>query len=178
MTEKPATSPEISIVKPSFLDKYKSKRPPTIGGVDAELNPLKVLRIGEVGDFARFHPNEDEYWTPELCFVSVPVNGEKRDMLHLIDEDIAVQVPAGEEDQAACGWRWRRSRTTSSSSASCRRRTSTIRGTSRRSRLVQKAKTPWVQALSRKAEGVDAYKIEYRPRPGRLPGSEMADAHA
>ena len=59
------------------------------------------------------------------------------------------------------GWRWRRSPTTSSSSASCRRRTWTTRGTQRRSTACEQAKTLWVQATSRKAEGVEAYKIEY-----------------
>ena len=33
--------------------------------------------------------------------MSVPIKGEKRDMLHLIDEEIAVQYLPVEEDQAA-----------------------------------------------------------------------------
>ena len=31
------------------------------------------------------------YWSPELCFVNVPIKGEKRDFSHVIDEDIAMQ---------------------------------------------------------------------------------------
>ena len=30
------------------------------------------------------------YWSEELCFVTVPIKGEKRDLLHLIDEEIAL----------------------------------------------------------------------------------------
>ena len=39
----------------------------------------------------RLHPDEDICWTCELCFVAVPIIGEKRAILHLIDEDVAVQ---------------------------------------------------------------------------------------
>ena len=84
------TDPALKIVKTNFLEKFKSKRPPDIGGIETLLTALPILKIGEVGDFARLHPSEDEYWTPELCFVSVPIKGAKRDMLHLIDEDIAM----------------------------------------------------------------------------------------
>ena len=53
------------------------------------------LKIGDVDDWARLHPSEDDYWTCELCFVAVPIKGTKRDMLHLIDDDLAVQyLPA------------------------------------------------------------------------------------
>ena len=56
---------------------------------------MPILKIGDVDDLVRLHPSEDDYWSPELCFVSVPIKGAKRDMLHLIDEDLAVQyLPA------------------------------------------------------------------------------------
>ena len=84
------------IVKPAagFLDKFKSKKPPTIAGVETLLTPLPVMRIADAND--SFGCTGTRTTTgPELCFVSVPIEGEKRDMLHLIDEDIAVQhLPA------------------------------------------------------------------------------------
>ena len=63
------------------------------------LTALPISKIGDVGDWARLHPSEDEYWTPELCFVSVPIKGTKRDMLHLIDEDIAMEHLAAKKIQ-------------------------------------------------------------------------------
>ena len=150
------------IVKPvaGFLDKFKSKKPPTIAGVETLLTPLPILKIAEANDWTRLHQDEDNCWTCELCFVAVPVIGEKRDMLHLIDEDIAVQylsakkilrqrlalatkpydkfflctVPSQNQENA-----WNKT-----ALAAC-----------------DKAKTMWVQALSRKAEGIDGYRIEY-----------------
>ena len=52
--------------------------------------------IAQAKDFVRLHPNEDTYWSPELCFVNVPIKGQKRDTLHLIDEDLAMRyLPSG-----------------------------------------------------------------------------------
>ena len=36
------------------------------------------------------HPDE-EYWSDELCFVNVPIKGQKHDTLHLIEEDLAMR---------------------------------------------------------------------------------------
>ena len=88
-------NPELKIVKPSFSEKFKSKNGPTISGVQTLLTALPILKIGDVDDWTRLHPSEDEYWTHELCFVSVPIQGAKRDMLHVIEDDLAVQyLPA------------------------------------------------------------------------------------
>jgi hypothetical protein len=88
-------NPELKIVKPSFSEKFKSKNGPTISGVQTLLTALPIMKIGDVDDWTRLHPSEDEYWTHELCFVSVPIQGAKRDMLHVIDDDLAVQyLPA------------------------------------------------------------------------------------
>src|SRR6267154_4881974 len=81
----------LQIVKPGRLDKFKSKKQPSIGGLETSPSVLGILKIGDVGDFVRLHPNEEEYWSDELCFVSVPIIGEKKDQLHLIDEEIAVR---------------------------------------------------------------------------------------
>jgi len=81
----------LQIVKPGRLDRFKSKKQPSIGGLETSPSVLGILKIGDVGDFVRLHPNEEEYWSDELCFVSVPIIGEKKDQLHLIDEEIAVR---------------------------------------------------------------------------------------
>ena len=39
----------------------------------------------------RLHPDEAAYWSPELCFANVPIKGQKRDTLHLIDEELAMR---------------------------------------------------------------------------------------
>ena len=87
--------PELKIVKPSFSEKFKSKNASTISGVQTLLTALPIIKIGDVNDWTRLHPSEDDYWFHELCFVEVPIKGTKRDMLHLIDDDLAVQyLPA------------------------------------------------------------------------------------
>ena len=93
MTEKPKekSKPELKIVKPSFMEKFRSQNAPTISGVETLLTALPILKIGEVDDWTRLHPNEDDFWTPEMCFVSVPINGTRKDMLHVIDDDLGVQ---------------------------------------------------------------------------------------
>ena len=54
------------------------------------------MKVGEVKDFFRTHPDEENYWSCELCFVMVPIKGQKRDTLHLIDESLAVEyLPKG-----------------------------------------------------------------------------------
>jgi hypothetical protein len=47
--------------------------------------------IAGAKDFVRLHKDEGKYWSPELCFVVVPIKGQKRDSLQLIDEDLALQ---------------------------------------------------------------------------------------
>ena len=41
-------------------------------------------------------PGRKNYWSPELCFVPVPIKGTKKDTIHLIDEDLAMDyLPSG-----------------------------------------------------------------------------------
>ena len=82
--------PPVKKPKTSFLDKYKSKNMATAADVEPALAALAIKKIADVGDFVWVHPDEESYWTIELCFVDVPVKGEKRTILHLIDDDIAV----------------------------------------------------------------------------------------
>ena len=87
------TEPQ-SIAKPKkfSLDKYKSKRSQTIGNLETLPSKLSVLKISDVGDFVRVHPDVQNYWTDELCFVDVPIKDTKKSVMrHLIDEELALR---------------------------------------------------------------------------------------
>jgi hypothetical protein len=86
-----------AIPKPHAFDlnKFRSKRSAAITNVETLQTALPHHKISEAKDFVRLHQNEQEYWSPELCFVSVPIKGQKRETLHLIDEDLAMRyLPA------------------------------------------------------------------------------------
>ena len=73
------------------LQKFKSTQDASLAGVETLLTALPQCSISQAKDFVRLHPDEDEYWSPELCFVNVPIKGQKHDTLHLIDEVLAHQ---------------------------------------------------------------------------------------
>src|SRR5262249_44136859 len=83
--------PAQPIRKPGAFDlnKFRSTAAPTIAGVKTLQGPLPLLKLSEAKDFVRLHPDEENYWTCELCFVNVPIKGQKKDTLHLITEDMA-----------------------------------------------------------------------------------------
>ena len=92
----PTTEPDvpISIAKPAGdfdINKFKSKRDPSLAGVATLLTALPVHKLSDAKDFIRLHPDEANYWSMELCVVSVPVKGQRRDTLHLIEEELALQ---------------------------------------------------------------------------------------
>jgi hypothetical protein len=150
------------IAKPSAfnLDKFKSKRAAALANVETLLTALPIHKIGEAKDYVMLHFDEVNYWSHELCFVSVPIKGQKRDTLHLIDEDLAMQylppariirqrlalatkpfdvfflciVPTRNPDNA-----WNETAL----------------------QACEQAKTRWTQATSRKEEGVESYKVGF-----------------
>ena len=81
------------IVKPSAsrLDKFKAKHTAVTASVGTLPTSLPHYKFAEAKDFVRLHANEEEYWSAEWCFVSVPIKGQKKDTLHLIDEDWHLQ---------------------------------------------------------------------------------------
>ena len=162
MTEKTP----LKIVKPGFLDKFKSKRPATIAGVETLPAALPILRISDARDFVRLHP--EDYWSPELCFVSVPIQGERKDMLHLIDEEIAMQYLSAK--------RIRRHRLALASKPHdnfflCIVPSQNLDNSWNATTLkaCEKATTLWVMASSRKEEGVEGYKIDLARDPDAFP---------
>ena len=98
--DKPALKIVADADKSTFdLDRFKSKRPPGAAGVVKLVTGLPIIKINEANDFVRVHSDETT-WTPELCFVSVPVKGQRKGtsshQLHLIDEEIALTyLPPG-----------------------------------------------------------------------------------
>jgi hypothetical protein len=161
-----ATKPEIdteaaaiSIAKPGAFDlnKFKSKRAAAMANVETLLTALPHHSISQAKDFVRLHPDEATYWSPELSFANVPVKGQKRDTLHLIDEDLARRyLPP------ARILRFRLALATKPHDVFflCHVPTRNEDNTWVASNLIacERAKTHWTQATSRREEGVEAYK--------------------
>jgi hypothetical protein len=84
---------EITIAKPGTFDlnKFRSKSTPAIANVGTLQTALPTHRMAAARDFVRLHPDEDTYWSSELCFVAVPIKGQRRDTAHLIEEDLAMR---------------------------------------------------------------------------------------
>jgi hypothetical protein len=158
--EEPA-SEKLSIAKPSgfSLDKFKSKRG-GMAGVETLQSALPVQRMSEAKDFVRLHSDEDEWWSPELCFVNVPIKGQARDTLHLIDEELAVEFLSPKQIQ-----RFRLALATKPYDVFffCQVSTQNLDNSWVASNLMacEQAKTSWVMAASQKDVGIDSYKVIY-----------------
>jgi hypothetical protein len=157
----PPSSDDMSIAKPGefSLDKFKSKRAPTIAGVETLLTALPVHSISEAKDWVRLHPDEENYWSPEFCFVNVPIKGQKRETLHLIDEELAMRyLPSGRII------RHRLALATKPFNVFflCEVPTQNLDNQWNESNVQAcvQAKTFWTQATSRRDEGVDGYDVK------------------
>jgi hypothetical protein len=142
------------------LNKFRSKRSAAMASVATLQTALQHHKLSDAKDFVRLHPNEQEYWSPELCFVNVPIKGQKRDTLHLIDEDLAMRyLPS------ARILRFRLALATKPYDAFflCQVPTRNEDNSWNASNLqaCQQAKTHWTSASSRKEEGVEAYKVDF-----------------
>jgi hypothetical protein len=150
----------ISIAKPGkfSLDKFKSKHAAALAGVETLLTALPHHNMAAAKDYVRLHPNEAEYWSPEFCFVSVPIKGQNRETLHLIDEDLALRhLPSG---------RIQRFRLALATKPDDKFFLCHVPGQNLENawnetnvRGCVQAKTLWTQATSRRDEGVDGYQI-------------------
>ena len=173
------SAPAVAVPKPSAFDlnKFKSKRADALANVDTLQTGLPVSNMSQAKDFVRLHPDEEDYWSPELCFVMVPIKGAKRDSLHLIDEDLAMRfLPSGKI------MRFRLALATKPHDVFflCRVPTRNLDNSWNRDNVAgcEQAKKLWTQATSRGEEGVDAYLLQSRTRPRCFPGTEMAGAIA
>ena len=82
MTKKTKPGEEVvppKIVKPAagFMEKFRSKRPPTIAGVETLLTALPLLKIADANDLARLHPSEEDYWSPRAVLRVRPDQGRE-----------------------------------------------------------------------------------------------------
>jgi hypothetical protein len=141
------------------LDKFKSKHAAAAANIETLQAGLPHHSIAQAKDFVRLHPDEEAYWSCELCFVNVPVKGQKRDTLHLIDEDLAMQyLPSGKI------LRFSLVLATKPNDVFflCHLPTRNTDNSWNESNTLacQQAKALWVQATSRREEGVDGYKID------------------
>jgi len=151
----------ISIAKPSDngLEQFRSKRSPSIQGVETLLTGLPHHNMAAAKDWVRLHESEAEYWSPEYCFVYVPIMGQKRETLHLINEELAMlYLPSG------CIKRFRLALAAKPFDAFflCHVPTQNLDNLWNASNLrgCLQAKTLWTRATSRRDEGVDEYKID------------------
>jgi len=171
----------IPIAKPSTfsLEKFKSKRAATVANVETLQTGLPHHNIAQAKDFVRLHPNEEANWSPELCFVNVPIKGQKRDILHLINEDLAMRyLPSGRILRFCLALATKPFDVFFLCHIPTRNEDNNWNATN----LIgcEKAKTVWVQATSRREEGVDAYKIDLAkdadafPEP-KWPEQSLAD---
>jgi len=160
----------VPIAKPSTFDleKFKSKRAAAVANVETLQTGLPHHSISQAKDFVRLHPNEESYWSPELCFVSVPIKGQKRDTLHLIEEDLAMQyLPSG---------RIQRFRLALASKPGdvfflCHVPTQNTDNQWNETNLAacEQAKTRWAQATSRRDENIDGYKVDFAREQDAFP---------
>ena len=161
----------ISIPKPESsvgLEKFKSKRPATIAGVETLLTGLPHHSIADAKDFVRLHPDESKYWSTELCFVNVPIKGQKRDTLHLIDEDIAMRyLPSSRILRFRLALASKPNDIFFLCHVPSRNLDNSWNGTNLDG--CEKAKTLWTQVTSRKEEGVESYKIQFARDPDAFP---------
>jgi len=150
----------ISIAKPGAfnLDKFKSKHADVMANVETLLTALPHHNLAGAKDYVRLHPDK-AYWSHELCFVSVPIEGD-RDQLHLIDEDLAMRHLEPAEIQrfslalaAKPGDRF----------FLCHVPTRNLDNAWNESnaKACEQARTYWVKATSRRKEGIDGYKPKF-----------------
>jgi hypothetical protein len=152
--------PAIQVPKPGEFDlsKFKSTQDVNIANVETLLTALPHYRIADAKDFVRLHEEESKYWSSELCFVNVPIKGQKSDTLHLIEEGIAKKYLESSKIQ-----RFRLALATKPNDVFflCHVPTQNLDNSWNETNLdaCVQAKASWVTVTSRKAEGVEAYKI-------------------
>lgn len=156
-----AVEPPMSIAKPtsSKLDAFKSTRGPAIAGVETLLAALPLFSISEAKDWVRLHPDEENYWSSEYCFVSVPIQGDQKDQLHLIAETLAMAyLPPGR----ILRFRLALAARPYDRFFLCRVPSQNLENSWNKSNIKAclAAKQFWTQATSQKSAGEDHYKIE------------------
>jgi hypothetical protein len=156
------TDEPLSIKKPGEfkLDAFKSTHDPSIANVETLITALPHHKIAEARDWTRLHPNEATHWTDELCFVSVPINGTKKDSLHLITQALAERyLPSKQILRFRLALAAKPFDIFYLCHVPSRNLDNVWNDTNLRA--CQQAKTSWVKASSGKDEGVEGYQIRF-----------------
>jgi hypothetical protein len=135
-------------------------RAAAVANIDTLQTGLPHMKLAHAKDFVRVHPDEENCWSPELCFVNVPIKGQKRDLLHIIDEDIAVEfLPSGKI--LHCRFALATKPYDVFFLAEIPTRNQENDWNAGALLAAEQAKHKWVQLTSRREEGVEAYKIDF-----------------
>jgi hypothetical protein len=181
MAAKPSTAVNTELTEPmsiekptgSILDACKSTKDPNIGSVKELLTGLPHYRLSEAKDWARLHPDEGKYWSPEYCFVHVPILGA-RDTLHFIAESLAVTyLPSGRIQR----FRLALATKPHNSFFLCHVPSQNLDNLYNKSNLegCRQAQQLWTQLVSRRDEGIDGYKVMYSRDPDAFPDPEWPE---
>ena len=152
----------LSVKKPDEfdLDAFKSTRDPNIPNVATLPTAFPHYPIADANDFVRLHPDEAMYWSDELCFVNVPIKGQKHDTLHLIAEKLAERYLPSKRIL-----RFRLALATKPYDVFflCEVPSRNLDNSWNETNIqaCQISKTRWAEATSRKGEGVESYLITY-----------------
>ena len=160
MDARPPDTPPIERPTSSCLEQFKSKRGPLIAGVATLQTALPIYKLSDAGDWARLHPDKVAYWSDELCFVMVPILGQKDGQLHLISEELAMAfLPSKKIERFALALAAK----PNDVFFLCRIPTRNLDNRYNATNLegCEEARKHWTQLTSRKAEGVDEYQISY-----------------
>ena len=89
----PTTAASASIAKPTgfSLESFRSKKSVALSNVATLAAGLPHYKLSAAKDFVRTHPDEVNFWSDELCFINVTIQGQSKDTLHLINEDLALR---------------------------------------------------------------------------------------
>jgi hypothetical protein len=136
--------------------------------VSTLLTALPQHRISDARDFVRLHPDDRKYWSPELCFVNVPIKGMKNDTLHLIDEDLAMRFL---DSKRILRFRLALATKPFDIFFLCQVPTRNLENPWNATNLnaCVQAKEKWVQATSRKAEGAEGYHVQFAREDDAFP---------
>ena len=89
----PMAPASASIAKPAgfSLESFRSKKSVALSNVATLAAGLPHYKLSAAKDFVRLHPDEVNFWSDELCFINVTIQGQSKDTLHLINEDLALR---------------------------------------------------------------------------------------
>jgi hypothetical protein len=90
--------PAVSIIKPSKVDlsAFRSTKSSEGAGVQTLSGALPVHELSDAKDFVKIH-SDPAYTSSELCFVNIPIEGQRRDTVHLIHENLAMRYLSAAE---------------------------------------------------------------------------------